>query len=45
MAVASLPSSYLTFEESDSHPMIQANVGDATKFTIKFPPPRVKWLM
>ena len=35
MAVALLPSSYLTIiiEESDSHPVIQANVGNATKFS------------
>ena len=36
------PSMYLTFKESDDHPVIQANVDDATKFDITFPPPQAK---
>ena len=41
-AKGSIPLAYLTFEKSDNHPVIQGNVGDATKFDIKFPPPRAK---
>ena len=37
-AVNSLPISYLTFEESDNHPVVQPYVDDATKFDIKFSP-------
>ena len=44
MASGSHPSAYLTFKESDNYPVIQENVGDATKFDIKilFPPSRAK---
>ena len=42
LAVESHPSMYLTFEESDNHPVIQENATDATKFDVKFPPPQAK---
>ena len=41
-AIVSNPVAYLTFEKSDNYPVIQGNVGDATKFDIKFRPPRAK---
>ena len=41
-AVGTLPLSYLTFEKPNNLPVVQPTVGDATKFDIKFPPPRAK---
>lgn len=42
VAFGSHPSAYLTFKESDDHPVIQGNAGDATKFDIKNPPSHAK---